>query len=151
MKSQKITTLRFDQNENYKIQQQFHELKLLLNIVIFILSKLKLNFLKLHQAFIQLQKQTSIVEDSQQSLRIIHCISLNFIRTDYKVLHKSQKPKPSLLSKTFIQQTNQNFRTNEVNETECRPSIPKDYCKSIQLIKKSITITALNQNYILHL
>ena len=66
MKSQKITTLRFDQNENYKIQQQFHELKLLLNIVIFIWSKLKLNFLKLHQAFIQLQKQTSIVEDSQQ-------------------------------------------------------------------------------------
>ena len=104
MKSQKITTLRFDQNENYKIQQQFHELKLLLNIVIF---KTQIEFFKLHQAFIQLQKQTYIVEDNhQQSLNLHDVCSIHFIRTDFKVLYKSHLPQISFMFKTLIQQGN---------------------------------------------
>ena len=144
--------LKIDHDENYNNMHQFKEDKSMLIVVYShheqfsdCISK---SFIKLLYNF---RDRHPLLKTVNKSLRIIHCISLNFIRTDYKVLHKSQKPKPSLLSKTFIQQTNQNLRTNEVNETECRPSILKNCCKTIQLMTKSTTITALNQNYILHL
>ena len=71
------------------------------------LIKTQIEFFKLHQAFIQLQKQTNIVEDNhQQSLNLHDVCSIHFIRTDFKVLYKSHLPQISFMFKTLIQQGN---------------------------------------------